>query len=185
MPPNEPRKLTHGALQVVVLNDVVESVRDSQLLARDSQPLPDLPGALGRTFLKPPFELLDRRGDEDRHRARDALRDVQRPLGLELEHADLPLLADAVDLGKERAGALAPRKDVVLEEIAVLEAPVELLVTDEVVVDALDLAGAAGSRRRRDCKLELGKEGQKPLDQRAFAGTRLAGDDEDGQLVTG
>ena len=53
---------------------------------------------------------------------------LQRALGLELEHGDLPLLADAVDLGEKRAGALAPREDVVLEEVVVREPPVELLV---------------------------------------------------------
>ena len=48
--------------------------------------------------------------------------------------------------------------DVVLEEVAVCEPPVELLVADEVVMDAVDLAGAAGARRRRDGELELGNE---------------------------
>ncbi len=90
-------------------------------------------------------------------RAGDAVGDVQRALGLELEHADLALVADAVDLGEERAGALAPREDVVLEEVVVREPPVELLVADEVVVDAVDLARPAGARRRGDRELELGE----------------------------
>ncbi len=42
MSPNEGRKLAHSALEVVVLDDVIEAICDRQLLACDSQPLSDL-----------------------------------------------------------------------------------------------------------------------------------------------
>src|SRR5207245_2231950 len=104
---------------------------------------------------------------------------------LELEDADLALVGDALDLREERPGTLAPRELVVFEELALGEAPVELLVADEVVVDTFDLVRAACARRRRDGELQLGEEVEQALDQRSFAGARLTGDDDDGQLVTG
>jgi hypothetical protein len=72
-----------------------------------------------------------------------------------------------------------------LEEVTLRETPVELLVGNEVVVDAVDLAGPSSARRRGDRKRELGKEVEDPLDQGALAGTRLTRDDEDGQRLSG
>ena len=51
---------------------------------------------------------------------------------------------------QQRPGALAPREDVVLEEVAVGEPPVELLVGEEPVVHAVRLARPLRARRRRD-----------------------------------
>src|SRR5206468_12348602 len=103
----------------------------------------DLPRALRRPLGQPPLELRKRSRDEDRHRAGLPLGDGQRALGLELEDADEAFPADPVDLGVERARPLAPREDVVLEALAGREPPVELVVRDEVVVDAVLFARPA------------------------------------------
>src|SRR5437016_2120410 len=66
-----------------------------------------------------------------------------------------------------------------LEELVGFETPVELLLGDEVVVHAVHLAGADSAGGRRHGERELRKALEQTLDQRALAGTGLAGDDED------
>ena len=75
-----------------------------------------------------------------------------------------------------------PVPDVVdgLEELARVDAAVELVAIEEPIVNAVLLPRALRPRRRRDGKRELGEARQDQLDQRAFAGTRRPGDNEDG-----
>ncbi len=110
----------------------------------------DLAGALGRPLAQSALELLERRVDEDRQRAGDPLLDGEGSVQFQLEQRDVACGGDPVELRDERAGALAPGEDVVLEEAAVGEQAVELLVAQVPVVDALDLARPQRPRRRRD-----------------------------------
>src|SRR5205085_12231683 len=111
---------------------------------------------LGAASSQAPLLLLrTRSGDEDRHASGNAVADRQRPGRLELEEWRASRSCDPVELGpqRSRAVALAPREVDVLEELALAEAPVELLPRDEPIVAAVDLAGAAIARRRRDREL--------------------------------
>ena len=67
----------------------------------------------------------------------------------------------------------------VLEELSVLGPPLELVLRQEVVVAAVDLAGPARASRCRHCELEIGAPLEEPLDERAFPGAGGAGDDEE------
>ena len=101
----------------------------------------------------------------------DAALDAQRPLGLELEQRRLSLSEQPVDLGVERPVAVADVVDV-LEELAGVDAAVELLARQEPVVDAVLLARTLCARRRRDRERKLREPRQHELDQRAFARAR-------------
>ena len=65
-----------------------------------------------------------------------------------------PARRRAVELGAQRPVA-APGVVGVLDELARGDAPVELLAREEVVVDAVALAGARRARGRRDRQLQL------------------------------
>ena len=171
-------QLVHGPPDVVVDDDVVELPGQPLMILGKLEPLLDFPGALRRPLAQPPLELGQRSRDEDRHAAGDEVAHAQRACRLQLEQARLALRGDAVDLRAERAGALMQKGDV-LEELAVLDAAVELLVGDEVVVDAVDLTLSTRPRRRRDGQLEVGASLEQRLDERALAGPRGAGDDEE------
>jgi hypothetical protein len=68
----------------------------------------------------------------------------------------------------------------VLLELVVVDAALELLVGQEVVVDALDLAGSPRPGRRRDGDAgEAVVQLQDPADERSLACSRGTGDDED------
>ena len=62
---------------------------------------------------------------------------------------------------------------------------VELVTAEEPVVDAVLFAGPLRARRRRHGNREIGEARQDELDQRALAGSRLPGDDEDRQRSSG
>ena len=173
-----------GALDLVVQHDVVELVRLRELLAREADPLADLALALARPLAQPALELRDRRGDEDRHGARHVLLHVERALRLELEDGDAPVAGDPVDLGAQRAVALARDVGDVLEEVALVDAADELGVGEEPVLAPVLLALAAQAGGRRDRDLELGHALEQGLDERALAGPRGAGDHEDGRAVS-
>ena len=66
-----------------------------------------------------------------------------------------------------------------LDELAGVHAARELRVVEEVVVDAVALAGARRARRGRDAQLERGQPLAQRPDQRPLAHPRRAGDDED------
>ena len=74
-------------------------MRLCELLARQLDALADLAGALGRPLPQPPLELGEVGRDEDRDAPFDLFLDVQRPIELELENADPPLVRDPLDLG--------------------------------------------------------------------------------------
>ena len=109
----------------------------------------------------------------------DPLLHRERAVQLELEQRDVALGRDPVELREERPRPLAPREHVVLEEVAVGEPPVELLVAEEPVVHAVPLARPACARRRRDGEPEPRDAGQQRLHHRPLAGARGAGEDED------
>jgi len=67
----------------------------------------------------------------------------------------------------------------VLEEGPLGDAPLELVGRQEVVVDAVELAGAPASRRRGDGDLEVRKAGKDALDERPLPRARWSRDDDD------
>src|SRR5581483_2304968 len=123
-------------LPVVVLDDVVEAPGKLLLLPRERDPLAHLARALGRALLQPSLELVEWRIDEERHRSRHLLLHRRRAVQLELEQGNAALVRDPVELRAKRAGFLTPGEDVVLEELAVREAAIELLLGQEPVVHA-------------------------------------------------
>src|SRR5439155_19409854 len=123
------------ARDVVVDGHLVELPRKLELAARGVEALLDLPTALGRPLAQPALQLVERRRlHEDRNRARDALLDRQRALGLEVEHRHAPRRVDPLNLGPERAVPRAPRVPDVLDELSLAGEPRELVVGDEVVL---------------------------------------------------
>src|SRR4029077_17987271 len=82
----------------------------------------------------------------------------------------------------------APRPRVwadVREDSPVLGEPLELLGRDEPVLPSVHLSGSLISRRRRYRELELRHRLAQGLLERALAGTRRAGDDDDQRLSGG
>jgi hypothetical protein len=166
-------------LDLVVLDHVVEEVLLLQLVARELEPLLDLALALGGTLAQPPLVLFEaRRPDEDRDRSGDALRDCQCAFGLEIEQRDAACVEDPVDLRAQRAIAVARVLDV-LEEGALRGPALELLLAQEVVVDAVGLPLPAPPGGRRDRDLELGEAGKDALDERSLPRARWSRDDDD------
>ena len=93
------------------IDHVVELVRLGELLPGEADALADLALALGRALAQPALELRDRRGDEDRHRARDvAPCTASAPSVSSSSSGTLPVGRDPVELRAERAGALARRR---------------------------------------------------------------------------
>src|SRR5207247_8244725 len=123
--------------------------------AREPDPLADLALALARPFAEAPFELGDRRRDEDRDRAWDVLLHVQGALRLQLEHGHVTGGGDPVDLRAERAVPLPGNVRNVLEEVAPVDAADELGVGEKPVLAAVLLAATPQPRRRRDRHLEV------------------------------
>ena len=118
------------------------------------------------------------------HAPGTSLLHAQRPLELELEHADAAVTGDPLDLRPQRAVPLARDVLDVLEELAGLDARAELVLVEEPVLAPVLLPGALRPRRRRDRDLELGSRSTSAADQRALAGAGRAGDDEDGVHVS-
>ena len=105
----------------------------------------------------------------------------ERTLELELEHADAPVVARSARSRSAASRSACPRRTATYSRnSSVVDPARELLVGEEPVLAAVHLARALRARRRRDGDLELGHALEQRLDQRALAGTRRAGDDEDG-----
>src|SRR5262245_21833763 len=176
-------ELGHGPLAVVVDDGVVELRRERELALGDVEPLVDLALALRRPQAEPPLALLPARGgDEDRDRRRNAVANRERPAGLDLKHGRAAVGDDAIELRPERSRAAArpPRQLDPLQEVALLELPVELVVAQEPVVAAVLLARAHRAGRRGDGELELaGKAFDQQLCERALALARRPRQDED------
>jgi hypothetical protein len=149
------------------------------LLRRQGDPLLDLAAAFGGPAAQPALELVERRVHEDDDRSGNPVLHVERALELELEQRHVPFLADAVDLGEQRAGLLPPREDDVLEELARVEAAVELRGREDPVVDAVALARPPRPGGCRDRQPQHRHALEQRLNHRSLAGTRGAGDDED------
>ena len=126
-----------------------------------------------------------RRAHEDRDAVGKLALHGERPFGLEVEEWRLAFPPDAPDLRPERPDTLTPFEVDVLEEVARLESPLELLAVDEVVLPSLDLARAPRSGRRRDGELELGHERKNRLLERPLPGPRGAGDHDDREVSSG
>src|SRR5207249_2541610 len=122
---------------------------------------------------------------EDRDRTGDRLLDTEGPVSLEIEKRDLAVGLDAIDLRAQRAGPGAPREVDVLEELPVLDEPLEFLGRDEPVLPSVLLARPLLARRRGDGQLELRHRLEQDLLQRSFAGTGGASDDNDQRLSGG
>src|ERR671930_2769980 len=117
--PDDLLELGGRPLEIVVDDEVVELLRELQLLVRERQPLADLAGAFGRAVAQPPLELVEaRRRDEDRDAAGNLVADAEGAHGLEVEQRDPAARRDAVELRAERPRALAPREVDVLDELA-------------------------------------------------------------------
>src|SRR5439155_17402039 len=112
-------QLVDGALEVVVLDHVVEQERLAKLALGEIEPLADLACTLSRPFTQPALELRPRRRHEHGDDAGELLRDLERALRLELEHRDAPFPADPVDLRSKSSVALAGDVRDVLEKLAV------------------------------------------------------------------
>src|SRR5262245_3512420 len=176
-------ELGDGPLAVVVDDGVVELRRERELALGDVEPLVDLALALRCPQAEPALALLPARGgDEDRDRRRDTVANRQRAAGLDLEHGRATVGDDAIELRPERARAatLPPRQLDPLQEVALLQLPVELLVAQEPVVPAVLLAGALRTGRRGDRELELaGQALDQQRRERALALARRPRQDED------
>src|SRR5215470_2993612 len=126
---NDSLQLAERAVEVVVDDLVLELRLEGQLALGDVEALLDLPLALGRARPEPPLQLLAARsGNEDGHRGGDAVADPECAPGLDLEERRAVLGGDPVELGPERAGAVAlsPGQLDPFEKVAGLEPPVEL-----------------------------------------------------------
>ena len=153
----------------------------SSARAREREPLLDLAAALGRALAEPALELVERRVDEDRDRAGHVvLARASAPSISSSSSGTRALVADAVDLGAQRPVAVARRDVDPLEELAGVDARVELLVgrgTSSRAVLLARAAAAASSPRPR--ARAPGMPLEQRLIQRPLAGARRAGDDED------
>src|SRR5262249_44326250 len=124
-----------GPVAFVVLDDEIELVLLLELPPRDRDPLLDRPRALGRPQPQTALELLYGRRDEDRHRPGFAALHPERALRLELEHRRFADAAQPVDLGAQRPVAVPDVVDV-LEELTCIDPRLEVVVVEEVVLDA-------------------------------------------------
>jgi hypothetical protein len=96
-------------------------------------------------------------------------------LDVDLEHDSA---RRALQLAPERPVAVA-RIDGMLEELAGLDAAVEIGLAQEVVVDPVDLAWTGVARGRRDGQLEARNPLQEPFYERSLANARRPRDDQD------
>ena len=129
---------------------------------------------------QPTLELGQIRGDEDRDAPLDLLLHRQCSFELELEDANLALVGDPFDFHAQRPIAPVPHVVHVLEKLARVDLLIELVVPQEPVLAAVDLAGPLRARGRRDGHLQDRDSLDEPLDQCALARTRRPRDDEDG-----
>src|SRR5688500_1854597 len=90
-----------------------------------------------------------RRSDEHLHRLGHRRANLPRALHLDLEHDRAPLRQPALDLGAKRPVAVAAEGRE-LEEVAGLDAAVELVAREEVIVAPVLLPGARLAGRCRD-----------------------------------
>ena len=155
-----------GPVDVVVDDRVRELALRRELLLRHPQPRLDRLGVVGAAALQPPPQVgrIGRR-DEDLHRLGHARADLPGALQLDLEHDRGAALVALLDLRAQRSVPVAAVGRV-LDEVPASTAAVELVGFEEVVVDAVLLAGPGAPRRRRGRQLELGNELAEGADQR-------------------
>src|SRR5689334_18453780 len=156
-----------------------ELVLGRQLLLGDAQAGRDLLVVVGASPDQARAQRLERRrGDEDLYGLGQRGPDLAGALDLDLEDDGMPGLGTALELAVQGAVTTA-RVDRVLDELAGLDAALEVRVVEEVVVDTVLLAGARRARRGRDAELEFRHALAQGADQRALADARRTRDDED------
>lgn len=164
---------------LVVDDHVVELPHRLELHAAGRQPGGDLALGVRCAPLEAPAQLGERgRRDEDRGRLGHVAADGARAGQLDLDQRGSAGGEDAVDLGAERAVAVARVLDV-LEEGPLAGAALELLRVEEVVLDAVDLARPLAPGGGRDRDLDVREAGKDALDERPLPRTRRSRDDDD------
>src|SRR5690606_4179732 len=139
-----------GAVEVVVDDHVVELAHRPDLLAGAREALLDLLLGVRAPAPQAPLELAHRRRrDEHHHRLRHARLDLAGADELELEEHVAALRQRLLD-GRLRGAVEVADVLRVLEQPVVLQELLEALAREEVVVLAVDLAGALRAGRRRD-----------------------------------
>src|SRR5215218_7935475 len=135
---------------------MAELVLGGELLTRGLEAARDVFRRVGPAADEPGLERLLARGrDEDLGRLGHRLADLARALDLDLEQHRGVAGASPLELVAE--GSVAPAGVAgVLDEVAAVHARLELVVGEEVVVDAVLLPRPGSARRRRNGELELG-----------------------------
>src|SRR5215210_635761 len=172
-------ELVDGVLEAIVDDHVAELVLGVELRLGRAQARVDLLGVVRAAAHEPRAQRLARRGrDEHLERLGHRLAHLPGALDLDLEHDRLAGAQPPLELGTQRA---VPAAGVggVLDELARVDAALEIRVVEEVVVDAVLLARPRAARGRRDAEAELRHALAQRPDQGALADARGTGDDED------
>ena len=177
--PDDLAELADGVLEAVVDDDVRELVLRVELVAprpraawRSRSPL-SVPRPTSRS------RSASREGGAMKtcSASGQRLADLARALDLDLQHHRLAGRGAPLELGAQRP--VAPARVLgVLDERALAQQRIELLVAEERVVDALLLARPRVARGRRDAQPEPGQLIAQQPDQRPLADPRGAGDDD-------
>src|SRR6478672_8654261 len=145
------------SVNFVVHDGHVELALGGQLGPRGLEPALALGLALGATADEAAYELVPRRRlEEDEQRVGHRLAHLAGALEVDLEHRRVARGQREVDraAGRAVAGGLVDHRP--LEQVALLDHRVELLVGDEPVVDAVLLARPRRAGGRRDGQPDLG-----------------------------
>ena len=114
---------------------------------------------------------------QENHLVSGMVPDLPGALNLDLEHHRDARAHAALELGAKRPVA-PPGVVGVLDELSCGHAAVELVVAEEVVVDAVALSRTGTARGGRDRQLEAGNPLHQPADQRPLAHSGRPRDDE-------
>src|ERR1700761_3740828 len=176
---NHRAEFRQGLVEITIYYNKVEALGLGDLVAGIRQALgDDLRQVLAAAAQALRQLVPARRQDEDQHRGREELADLQCALPVDLQH-------DVLAVGQQRLDALARRAVPVAVHMRVLEALagrdhlLEALDGGEVVFAAVALLLARRARgvRHRDGQVRLVLEQR--LDEGRFAGTAGGGDDEE------
>ena len=150
----------------------------AELLLGDAQTPLDLLAVVGAAPDQAGAQCLrGGRRDEHLHRLGQRGAHLAGSLHLDLEHHRDARAHAALELGAKRPVA-PPGVVGVLDELSCGHAAVELVVAEEVVVDAVALSRTGTARGGRDRQLEAGNPLHQPADQRPLAHSGRPRDDE-------
>src|SRR5579859_7462920 len=173
------RKLLPGDIEVFVNYSVFELSGVGQLLARVLRAAADDGVGILPARAHPPLELFQGgRQDENAHAVRVELAHLSRALPVDLENyvcAPRERIRDHF----LRGAVVIPMDFRAFEEFAALAHGEERGVVDEVVLAAVYLARARRARRIGNRELQAGILAEDGIDERALAGSRRRGDDEE------